>query len=75
VSLKAAREGRDAARKVREAGTDPVQARKVERAAAPARVSTTFEDVARESTPRKSKGGATSTPSAGWSGWRQTCSR
>lgn len=48
VSLKAAREGRDAARKTREAGTDPVQARKVERAAAAARSATTFEEVARE---------------------------
>lgn len=48
VSLKAAREGREAARKTRESGTDPVQARQVEKATASASAVTTFELVARE---------------------------
>ena len=48
VSLKAARDGRDRARKTREGGTDPVQARRVEKAASSASAATTFEAVARE---------------------------
>ncbi|MDZ7858176.1 tyrosine-type recombinase/integrase [Sphaerotilus sp.] len=48
VSLKAARDGRDRARKTRDAGTDPVQARRVEKAISSASTATTFELVARE---------------------------
>ncbi len=48
VTLKAAREARDAARKVRQSGADPVQARKAERLAAKASAADTFEAVARE---------------------------
>lgn len=48
VSLKEARDGRDAARKVRETGADPVQARKVAKAAAAISAAHTFEAVARE---------------------------
>ena len=48
VSLKAAREGRDTARKTREAGTDPVQRRKADKLAKSISAATTFEAVARE---------------------------
>jgi len=48
VSLKAAREARDAARKTRVAGADPVQARKADKLARAASQATTFEAVARE---------------------------
>jgi len=48
VSLKDARKARDDARKTREGGADPVQARQLERAAASASSATTFEAVARE---------------------------
>lgn len=48
VSLKDARDGRDAARKLHDSGTDPVQARKVEKATQAAKSATTFEAVARE---------------------------
>ncbi|CAM4037745.1 tyrosine-type recombinase/integrase [Roseateles saccharophilus] len=56
VSLKEAREGRDKARKTREAGTDPVQARRVERVAAQASGAQTFEAVAREFHASQAKG-------------------
>jgi integrase len=48
VSLKAARAGRDAARKTREAGTDPVQKRKADALAKATSNAITFEVVARE---------------------------
>jgi integrase len=48
VTLKAARDGRDKARKTRESGIDPVQARKAEKIARAASNATTFESVARE---------------------------
>lgn len=48
VGLKAAREARDAAKKTLAAGIDPVQNRRVEKAAAAASAATTFELVARE---------------------------
>jgi integrase len=48
VSLKAARDARDAARRTRAEGTDPVQARQVETATRLAATITTFEGVARE---------------------------
>lgn len=48
VRLKAAREGRDMARKTRAAGTDPVQARRVEKITRKASRATTFEAAAHE---------------------------
>lgn len=48
VSLKKAREGRDAARATRTTGTDPVQARRVQKIAEKNASATTFEAVARE---------------------------
>ncbi len=48
VSLKAARLARDEARKERQAGTNPVQARRVKKLAAAASSAITFEAVARE---------------------------
>jgi integrase len=48
VTLKAAREGRDRARKTREGGADPVQSRKADKIAKQASSSTTYESVARE---------------------------
>ncbi|MDP1650963.1 MAG: integrase arm-type DNA-binding domain-containing protein [Rubrivivax sp.] len=48
VTLKIAREGRDAARTVRQTGADPVQARKADRLAKRASGANTFEAVARE---------------------------
>ena len=48
VSLKQAREGRDAARRTRDQGTDPVQARQVEKATRASVAAITFEAVARE---------------------------
>ncbi len=48
VPLKAAREARDAARKVRQSGADPVLARKADRLTKSANTATTFEAVARE---------------------------
>lgn len=48
VTLKAARMARDEARKIREAGTNPVQQRKADKIAASASSATTFEAVARE---------------------------
>ncbi|WP_397534253.1 tyrosine-type recombinase/integrase [Roseateles sp.] len=48
VSLKAARDGRDNARKTRAEGTDPVQARKAHKIAKAASNATTYETVARE---------------------------
>jgi len=48
VSLKAARTARDSARKVLQAGSNPVQARRAEKVAAQASSATTFEAVARE---------------------------
>lgn len=56
VSLKTAREGRDAARKILAEGTDPVQARRVEKATASASAATTFELVAREFHATKASG-------------------
>lgn len=65
VSLKAAREGREAARKIREAGTDPVQARQMEKAATAASNATTFEAVAREFH-QSNTGGWSPTHAAKW---------
>ncbi|KQV60142.1 integrase [Pelomonas sp. Root1217] len=48
VGLKDAREGRDTARKLHEAGTDPVQARKIESATQATKSANTFEAIARE---------------------------
>ncbi|WIT11421.1 integrase arm-type DNA-binding domain-containing protein [Paucibacter sediminis] len=48
VTLKAARLARDEARRVRQAGTNPVQARRVKKLAAAASSAITFEAVARE---------------------------
>jgi integrase len=48
VTLKAARDGRDQARKTREGGTDPVQARKADKLTKQASNATTYEAVARE---------------------------
>jgi integrase len=48
VTLREAREARDAARRVRRGGTDPVLARKADKLAARARADTTFEGTARE---------------------------
>lgn len=48
VSLKDARQGRDAARMTREDGVDPVQARQVQKAVKAATAAVTFEAVARE---------------------------
>ena len=48
VSLKAARSARDAARAVKDAGTDPLQQRKADKLAATTSSVTTFEAVARE---------------------------
>ncbi len=48
VSLKAARSARDAARAVKDAGTDPLQRRKADKLAASVSNATTFEAVARE---------------------------
>lgn len=48
VTLKAAREGRDLARKAREDGSDPVQVRQAEKLTKAATGATTFETVARE---------------------------
>ncbi len=48
VSLKAVRAARDAARAVKDAGTDPLQRRKAEKLAASVSSATTFEAVARE---------------------------
>lgn len=48
VSLKQAREGRDAARRTQQVGTDPVMQRKAEALARAANSATTFEAVARE---------------------------
>jgi len=56
ISVKAAREGRDKARKSREQGRDPVQARRVDRAAAMANNAQTFEAVAREFHASQAKG-------------------
>jgi integrase len=56
VSLKQAREGRDKARKTREQGTDPVQARRVARVTADAANATTFEAVARDFYATKASG-------------------
>jgi integrase len=56
VSLKQAREGRDAARKTREKGADPVHARRVARVAADAANAATFEAVAREFYATKASG-------------------
>ena len=48
VTLKAAREGRDLARKAREGGSDPVQVRQAEKLTRVATSATTYEAVARE---------------------------
>ena len=56
MTLKAARDGRDTARKTRAAGTDPVQARRVEKIASKAAIATNFEAVAREFFATKVKG-------------------
>lgn len=56
VGLKDARDGRDAARKTREQGADPVQARQVARAVKAASAAVTFEAVAREYHAAKAEG-------------------
>lgn len=56
VGLKDARDGRDAARKIREQGADPVQARQVARAVKEASAAITFEAVAREYHAAKAEG-------------------
>mgnify|MGYP000896261294 CR=1 FL=1 len=48
VSLKAAREGRDQARRAREGGSDPVQVRQAEKLTKATTGATTYETVARE---------------------------
>ncbi|MES2716466.1 MAG: integrase arm-type DNA-binding domain-containing protein [Pseudomonadota bacterium] len=48
VTLKAARQARDDARKARQSGTNPVQQRKADKLAASTSRATTFESVARE---------------------------
>lgn len=65
VTLKAARAGRDEARKTRGKGTDPVQARRVEKVASKASSATTFEAVAREFYAAKA-GGWSPTYGARW---------
>ena len=71
VTLKDARKARDEARKTRETGADPVQARQIEKAAASASSAATFEAVARE---------LHATRSGGWSAsyagkWLRGCER
>jgi hypothetical protein len=56
VSLKEAREGREKARKTREEGQDPVQARRVAKVAAIVSSAHTFEVVAREFHASRAKG-------------------
>mgnify|MGYP006196215647 CR=1 FL=1 len=56
VTLKVAREGRDAARKVHSSGVDPVQSRQAEKLAKAATGATTYEKVAREFHALKSPG-------------------
>lgn len=56
VTLKAAREGRDSARKVHEGGVDPVQSRQAEKLAKAAAGAMTYEKVAREFHALKSPG-------------------
>ncbi|KQY81805.1 integrase arm-type DNA-binding domain-containing protein [Pelomonas sp. Root1444] len=56
VSLKEARDGRDAARKTREQGADPVQARQIAKAIKTASAAVTFEAVAREYHAAKAEG-------------------
>lgn len=56
VSLKAARMGRDEARKAREQGANPVQQRKAERLATSISSANTFEVVAREFHQSKAEG-------------------
>lgn len=60
MSLKAARLARDEARRIRESGVNPVQARQIERATASASSATTFEAVAREFHQTKAGGWSTS---------------
>lgn len=64
VTLKAARQARDDARRDRKAGANPVQKRKAERIAEQASGATTFEAVARELHAGKSKAGGWSTAHA-----------
>ncbi|WP_422016903.1 tyrosine-type recombinase/integrase [Roseateles sp.] len=59
TSLKDARQGRDEARKTRELGVDPVQARQVQKATKTASAATTFEAVAREFHAAKAEGWST----------------
>ena len=56
VTLKAARDGRDSARKVHEGGVDPVQSRQAEKLARAAAGAMTYEKVAREFHALKSPG-------------------
>ena len=56
VTLKAAREGRDSARRTRSEGADPVQQRKADRMARAVTSATTFEAVAREFHSTKASG-------------------
>ena len=56
VTLKAAREGRDKARKDREAGSDPVQARRLGKITSASAAAATFEAVAREFHATKASG-------------------
>ena len=59
VSLKAARAARDEARKTRQGGTNPVQARKADKLARATSSATTFEAVARELHATKASGWST----------------
>lgn len=56
ASLKAAREARDAAKKLHRGGTNPVQVRRLERVTAKATGAVTFESVAREFHATKASG-------------------
>jgi integrase len=56
MSLRAAREARDEARKTKRSGADPVQQRKASKAATAASSATTFEGIARELHATKAEG-------------------
>lgn len=71
VSLKAARDARDEARKVRQTGTDPVLAKRAARLAKQASAATTFEGVAREFHATKCSGWSESHSSQ----WLRACEK
>lgn len=68
VTLAAAREGREAARRTRGAGTDPVQQRRAAKVAGTLNGSTTFEAIAREYHAMKSAGEWSEGHAARWIG-------